>query len=146
MDPLDPFGTDPSAYPGDGDPSAPEAWHATAPDGTHDTEPAAALAADLGADLLPGEDEPVTGPDEHLWVHDDGRIWDLGPADVDTDADGIKDSLTRTGPDGMTVYTDTDHDGQVDRITEVGSDGSYSSRRLDPTSGQWVATDTGRLD
>jgi hypothetical protein len=84
-------------------------------------------------------------PDDHLWMHSDGRIWDLGPADVDTDDDGIRDSLTRTGDGGLTVYTDSDHDGQVDKITEVDAEGTFSSRVLDPGSGNWVATDTGRL-
>ena len=49
---------------------------------------------------------------------------DLGPADIDTDADGIADSLTRPGPDGMAVYTDSDADGRVDLITEIGADGT----------------------
>ncbi|MFT4044261.1 MAG: hypothetical protein QM673_13980 [Gordonia sp. (in: high G+C Gram-positive bacteria)] len=83
---------------------------------------------------------------ENLWIHDDGRVWDLGPADVDTDADGIKDSLTRSGPDGLTVYTDSDRDGQVDKITRVAADGTFSSSSLDPDSGTWVATESGRLD
>lgn len=81
----------------------------------------------------------------HLFLHQDGRIWDLGPADVDTDADGVRDSLTRSGPDGLTVYTDTDRDGQVDKITEVGADGKYSSTMLDQASGAWVSGDSGRI-
>jgi hypothetical protein len=86
-----------------------------------------------------------TSPEDHLWMHSDGRVWDLGPADVDTDADGVRDSLTRSGAGGVTVYTDSDHDGQVDKITEVDADGMFSSRTLDPTSGTWVPTDSGRL-
>ncbi|GAC50482.1 DUF6802 family protein [Gordonia aichiensis] len=94
--------------------------------------------------LVPGEQ--TDSPIDNLLMHDDGRIWDLGPADVDTDADGVADSLTHSGPGGLTVYTDTDHDGQVDRITQVGSDGSFASQALDRESGRWVATDSGRLD
>ncbi|WP_419230157.1 DUF6802 family protein [Gordonia sp. CPCC 205515] len=86
-----------------------------------------------------------TSPVDHLWMHSDGRVWDLGPADVDTDSDGIPDSLTRSGPDGLAVYTDTDHDGQVDKITEVDGHGGFTSRTLDPASGVWQATDSGRL-
>ncbi|MXP21923.1 hypothetical protein GIY30_11235 [Gordonia sp. HNM0687] len=86
-----------------------------------------------------------SGPEDHLWMHSDGRIWDLGPADVDTDDDGVPDSLTRTGDGGLAVYTDSDRDGQVDKITEVDGEGAFSSRVLDPGSGTWVATDTGRL-
>lgn len=144
---MDPFVPDPlSADATDPDPFA----YDPPPDGVGDHDagfaPAAAIGDLTGNDLLPGEDEVGTDPDDHLWVHDDGRVWDLGPADVDTDADGVKDSLTRSGPDGLTVYTDSDHDGQVDRITEVGADGSFEARRLDPSSGEWIATDSGRLD
>lgn len=89
--------------------------------------------------------DDASGPEDHLWMHSDGRIWDLGPADVDTDDDGLPDSLTRTGDGGLTVYTDSDRDGQVDKITEVDAEGTYASRELDPGSGTWVATDTGRL-
>lgn len=82
----------------------------------------------------------------NLWIVENDRIWDLGPADVDTDADGVADSLTRPGPNGLTVYTDSDRDGQVDLITEVHRDGGFSSARLDRASGEWVATDSGRLE
>lgn len=83
--------------------------------------------------------------DDHLWMHDDGRIWDLGPAEVDTDNDGINDSLTRNGPDGFTVYTDSDRDGQVDKITEIGADGEFRSAVLDPDTGQWISGGSGRI-
>ena len=86
------------------------------------------------------------GASEHLWLYDiSGRVWDLGPADLDTDADGIDDSLTKTGPDAMTIYTDRDHDGQVDTVTRIGTDGSYSAHALDAQSGRWLPTDAGRL-
>lgn len=96
-----------------------------------------------------GEGPAVDGladPDDHLWMHDDGRVWDLGPADLDTDADGTADSIARPGPDGLTVYTDSDQDGQVDTISEVRADGSYETRTLNPESGTWMSTDKGRLD
>ncbi|WAC58119.1 hypothetical protein OVA31_13275 [Gordonia sp. SL306] len=97
-------------------------------------------------DLTPTDDlGDTTSPEDHLWMHSDGRVWDLGPADVDTDDDGVRDSLTRSGAGGMTVYTDSDHDGQVDKITEIDAQGMFSSRTLDPQSGAWVPTDTGRL-
>ena len=83
--------------------------------------------------------------DDHLWMHDDGRIWDLGPAEVDTDNDGINDSLTRNGPDGFTVYTDSDRDGQVDKITEIGADGEFRSAVLDPDTGKWISGGSGRI-
>ncbi|MFW0783083.1 DUF6802 family protein [Gordonia sp. CPCC 206044] len=113
--------------------------HVSAGDGLHGGVHEAAY-------IVPGDEVGDTSsPDSHLWMHQDGRVWDLGPADVDTDDDGIRDSLTRNGPTGVTVYTDTDHDGQVDRITEVDAQGMFSSRSLDPMSGSWVPTDSGRV-
>ncbi|GAA3704427.1 DUF6802 family protein [Gordonia hankookensis] len=99
------------------------------------------IPSDIPSDDLGG----TSSPEDHLWMHSDGRVWDLGPADVDTDDDGVRDSLTRSGAGGMTVYTDSDHDGQVDKITEIDAQGMFSSRTLDPESGAWVPTDTGRL-
>ncbi|MYR07175.1 hypothetical protein GTV32_13055 [Gordonia sp. SID5947] len=104
----------------------------------------------FGADEFGDADRVTAGqeassPEDHLWMHADGRVWDLGPADVDTDDDGVRDSLTRTGAGGMTVYTDADHDGQVDKITEIDAQGMFSSSTLDLDSGAWVPTDTGRL-
>lgn len=105
----------------------------------------ASYGGELPDSLLPGEDEVDGVVDDHLWLADGSRVWDLGPADVDTDADGINDSLTRTGPDGMTVYTDSDNDGQVDTVTHIGADGSYDARELDD-DGRWMPTDSGRLE
>lgn len=92
-----------------------------------------------------GASVPVHDPHDNLWMADGDRIWDLGPADIDTDADGVPDSLTRVGPQGVTVYTDADHDGRIDAITEVRDDGGFESRRLDADTGDWVRTDLGRL-
>jgi hypothetical protein len=93
----------------------------------------------------PASAPPIDGIYDNLWIVENDRVWDLGPADIDTDADGVADSLTRPGPAGLTVYTDSDRDGQVDLITEVRGDGGYSSHRLDPATGEWTATDVGRL-
>lgn len=99
-----------------------------------------------GAGLWPAEVGPSEpDPLDHLWVTENDRLWDLGPADTDTDADGVNDSLTRAGPEGITVYTDVDADGRVDRITEVDAAGNWRSQTLDPDDGGWVATDRGRL-
>jgi hypothetical protein len=95
--------------------------------------------------IHPASAPPVDDVYDNLWIVENDRVWDLGPADVDTDADGNADSLTRPGPAGLTVYTDSDRDGQVDLITEVRHDGGYSSQRLDPATGEWIATDAGRL-
>lgn len=127
-------------HPGDGDPIGHEAFtdadRVSADDTVH--------AHDV-AHIVPDQDVGAHSPENHLWMHQDGRVWDLGPADVDTDNDGVRDSLTRHGPDGMTVYTDSDHDGQIDRITEVDAQGTFTSSSLDHSSGAWVPTDCGRL-
>ena len=121
--------------PFDGPDDATDAPHVVEP-GMHVGSAAEALLASA----------PVHDPHDNLWIADGDRVWDLGPADVDSDADGIPDSLTRVGPGGVTVYTDSDHDGRVDAITEVHSDGAFESRRLDVETGDWVRTDIGRLD
>ncbi len=94
-----------------------------------------------------GGEESLSGPmlDDHLWVFAGESVWDLGPAEVDSNADGVVDSLTR-GIDGqVTVYTDTDADGQVDRIVELGVTGDWAVTALDPGTGEWRSTQLGRL-
>lgn len=95
-----------------------------------------------GSPTTPGEDSVA----QHLLLHDDGRVWDLGPALVDTDADGVPDTLTRVGTHGLVIFTDSDHDGEVDKITSISADGEYESAARDSTGGQWRATDSGRLE
>ncbi|MFW0788248.1 DUF6802 family protein [Gordonia sp. CPCC 205333] len=102
-----------------------------------------------GMDL---NDESVTGPtdsggplSDHLLLHDAGRVWDLGPALVDSDNDGIADTLTASGGDGLVIFTDSDHDGEVDKVTSIASDGTYESVSRDAAGGPWRATDSGRL-
>lgn len=98
----------------------------------------------VGDQSLPAPDDaPLDG---HLWVFSGETAWDLGPARLDADADGVPDSLTR-GEDGqLTVYTDTDADGRVDRITELDPTGDYAVSHLDPETGQWRAGTLGRLE
>ncbi|MFT4085596.1 MAG: hypothetical protein QM658_00325 [Gordonia sp. (in: high G+C Gram-positive bacteria)] len=83
---------------------------------------------------------------DHLWLYDDGAIWDLGPALVDADHDGVLESLTRGAAGGMTVYTDRDLDGRIDRITAVQATGETRVADLDLATGQWQSTALGRLD
>ncbi|MFT3898644.1 MAG: hypothetical protein QM728_00140 [Gordonia sp. (in: high G+C Gram-positive bacteria)] len=96
-------------------------------------------------DDFTGDAPGAGGVGEHLWLADDHRVWDLGPATVDTDADGVRDSLSRTDADGLTVFTDSDRDGGVDRITRIATDGSVSSSVYDRETGRWSATKPGRL-
>ncbi|GAB11419.1 hypothetical protein GOARA_068_00780 [Gordonia araii NBRC 100433] len=91
------------------------------------------------------EDGAAGGVAEHLWLAESGRLWDLGPATADTDADGVHDSLARNDRDGLTVFTDTDRDGRVDLITRVGADGSVASSVYDEKTGRWSAAKPGRL-
>lgn len=95
----------------------------------------------------PGGPSAGTGAlDDHLWILTGETVWDLGPAQLDADADGVPDSLTR-GTDGqITVYTDTDSDGRVDRITEMDPTGRCSVSNLNPETGLWQASLLGRLE
>ncbi len=79
-----------------------------------------------------------------LLLGDGGRIWDLGPADLDVDADGVPDSRSTTGPDGLTIYSDSDKDGRVDVIIRVAADGSYITSLLGG-DGLWATGDVGRF-
>ena len=90
----------------------------------------------------------LSGPglDDHLWVFAGESVWDLGPAGPDGLADGVANSLARVVDGQVTVYTDTDADGQVDRITELDSSGDWAVSALDSGTGEWRATQLGRLD
>ncbi|MFT3716638.1 MAG: hypothetical protein QM774_12050 [Gordonia sp. (in: high G+C Gram-positive bacteria)] len=90
---------------------------------------------------------PASSPlDDHLWVFSDGSIWDLGPAQVDADADGVAESLTRSASGEVVVYSDRDLDGLVDRITHWDPSGDYRVSDLDPDDGSWSGGTLGRLD
>lgn len=102
---------------------------------------------DPTGDSATGSDDggPPDSLTQHLLLHDAGRVWDLGPALVDTDADGVPDTLTRVGAQGLVVFTDSDHDGEVDKITSIAADGTYESSTREHAGGPWRATDSGRL-
>ena len=111
----------------------------------------------LGDDLVPG----VAAQDDHLWLANGDRLWDLGPADVDLDGDGVADSITTIGSGEMTTYSDIDRSGWVGRITRVDVGGQVSvhtrvghaptpdARGADaatPSADEWIRTRGGRLD
>ncbi|GAA3950301.1 DUF6802 family protein [Gordonia caeni] len=98
-----------------------------------------------GSDLDGGNGERGA-LDDHLWILAGETVWDLGPAQLDADADGVPDSLTRGADGQITVYTDTDSDGRVDRITEMDPTGRCSVSDLDPDTGLWQASVLGRLE
>ncbi|SIR61607.1 DUF6802 family protein [Williamsia sterculiae] len=93
-----------------------------------------------------GDSSTDPDPSANLWMVENDRIWDLGPPDLDTDADGMADSITRVGPGRLTVFSDVDRDGEVEEITELRSDGAVEQRRLDPSTGDWVISTAGRVD
>ncbi|GEE01582.1 hypothetical protein nbrc107696_20280 [Gordonia spumicola] len=91
-------------------------------------------------------DDAGTDPADSLWIYDDGALWDLGPADFDSDGDGVAESLTAEFDGGHAVLTDTDGDGRVDRITTLHADGSteVADGRSEPL--RWSPTSLGRLE
>ena len=103
------------------------------------------MDGDLPDDEAAGAHGTAGGVGEHLWLSESGRLWDLGPATADTDADGVGDSLSRNDAAGLTVFTDTDGDHRVDLVTRIGADGSVSSSTYDPDTGPWSAARPGRL-
>ena len=103
------------------------------------------MDGDFSDDEGDGTPGVAGGVGDHLWLSDSGRLWDLGPATSDTDADGVGDSLSRNDADGLTVFTDTDRDGRVDLITRIDTDGEVSSSVYDSATGQWSARHPGRL-
>lgn len=70
---------------------------------------------------------------------------DLGPAESDTDGDGVPDTVAVGGPAGGSVlYTDVDGDGAADVATEISSDGRITvSEHLG--DGAWTVVERGRL-
>ena len=74
---------------------------------------------DLGSDLGSGPDPLVLdGPDG-------ARV--LGPATVDSDADGRADTVVGAVDDGLLLATDVDADGHVDVVSAIHGDGSTTT-------------------
>ncbi|WP_026918220.1 hypothetical protein [Gordonia shandongensis] len=95
-----------------------------------------------------GDTESADGVSAHdnLWWYADGTVWDLGPADIDADGDGVPESLT-SGLRGVpAIVSDADGDGRVDRVTSVDGPDGVTERSLDGTVGEWSPTTLGRID
>ncbi len=56
----------------------------------------------------------------------------LGPATVDSDADGRPDTAVLGGPDALELATDLDGDAHVDVVTTLGADGTALTRSIPP--------------
>lgn len=90
----------------------------------------------------------------------DAGVADCGPLgsedmflpDIDTDGDGIFDTVVTHGGGGAgtVVWSDADADGHLDRVTEIDADGDYvawvlTSDSEDPADESWRATERGSL-
>ncbi|MGO3326805.1 DUF6802 family protein [Gordonia sp. (in: high G+C Gram-positive bacteria)] len=80
-----------------------------------------------------------------LWIYDDGQLWDLGPAELDADADGVPDSITSDVSGDPVILTDTDGDGQVDRMTRLDQSGGVTVSDECDEPLPWRPTSLGRL-
>jgi hypothetical protein len=70
--------------------------------------------------------EPDPGPADLLVAGPDGPHV-LGPATVDSDADGRVDTAVVPGPDALALGTDLDGDADVDVLTLVHRDGTSTT-------------------
>lgn len=78
---------------------------------------------------------------EELTVSVDGRHVAAGPATIDSDGDGVADTVAVPGVGGsIQYYQDADGDGVADRAWTVNADGSRSSEYSIDASGHWVRT------
>ncbi|MDD7940753.1 hypothetical protein PHK61_20215 [Actinomycetospora lutea] len=101
----------------------------------------------------------VDVPELHPEVHIDPVPADLlvtgthvlGPATVDSDADGRPDTAVVPGPDALVLGTDLDGDARIDVITRVHDGGGVVTEdvpwdegpvppapTIDPATGRWV--------
>ena len=100
-----------------------------------------------GADV-PGDTSEVfrDAADDNLWWYADDAVWDLGPADLDADGDGVSESLTSGVGGDQAILTDSDGDGRVDRISQIHADGTVTGRALADGGVEWKPTQLGRLE
>lgn len=69
----------------------------------------------------------------------DGRTFPAGPASIDTDGDGVPDTVAVPGVGGSTqYYQDSDGDGIADRAWTVNADGARGQEYRIDDDGQWV--------
>lgn len=69
----------------------------------------------------------------------DGRTFPAGPASIDTDGDGVADTVAVPGVGGSTqYYQDSDGDGIADRAWTVHADGARGEEYRIDDDGQWV--------
>lgn len=87
------------------------------------------LPSGLPEDVGPHPEAHVDpgGPAAELLVAAPDGPHALGPATVDSDADGRADTAVVAGPDALELGTDVDGDGRVDVLTRVLADGTATT-------------------
>ncbi|MGH3956207.1 MAG: DUF6802 family protein [Mycobacterium sp.] len=68
--------------------------------------------------------------DHHMYLPTDGGLVDLGTDLIDTDRDGIGDTVAlhpSDGSTGLSIVSDIDEDGIADKVTTFGADGTYET-------------------
>jgi hypothetical protein len=135
------------------------------PNRTHASSPRPNLAdmlelpddSSLDSGLHPEAQIDPGGPTAELLVAAPDGPHALGPATVDSDADGRADTAVVAGPDALELGTDVDGDGRVDVLTRVLADGTATTATtpglpgegwdegpaplaptIDPVTGRWV--------
>lgn len=96
-----------------------------------------------------GQDVPDTGQasahgaaekDENVEVGVAGRSFDAGPATIDSDGDGIPDTVSVAGPGGSTLfYQDSDGDGVADKAWTADASGQVTANYTLAAGGNWIA-------
>lgn len=104
----------------------------------------------LGIDSADGDDadagsSAAAQAGDDLWIYDDGQLWDLGPAELDADADGVPDSITTDAAGDPVILTDTDGDGRIDRMTRLDTAGRVTVSDECDEPLPWKPTSLGRL-
>lgn len=85
-----------------------------------------------------GTTDQAAHPDDNVQVEVSGRTFDAGPATIDTDGDGVPDTVAVTGSGGSTLYyQDTDGDGVADRAWTTDSGGQVTADYA-LEGGRWV--------
>ncbi|MCF8588781.1 hypothetical protein L5G28_04075 [Gordonia sp. HY285] len=96
-------------------------------------------------DAVSAESVAAVDAGDDLWIYDDGQLWDLGPPDLDADADGVPDSILTDIAGDPAILTDTDRDGQVDRVTRLETAGGVTVTAESDEPLPWRPTSLGRL-
>ena len=66
--------------------------------------------------------------DHHMYLPTDGGLVDLGTNLIDTDHDGIGDTVVVHQPDGgLEIVSSSHEDGVADKVTTFGADGTYET-------------------